>query len=153
MSIFQENYCFIGFVAHAGAGLASDAPLAGLADAGIQACGALTDAPPGIKLAVFPVHFAWQAFMSLFDIFSLPQAAVMASGESEAKDATPTGCALVDAAIPLQAEEHGAIAHSFGKGVQFFAGLQVWAVRPVIPKPVAKKKIINTFFMTNRFSE
>lgn len=82
--------------------------------------------------------------MSLFDIFSGAQAAVMASGEKEAKEATPTGCTLTAAALPLQAEAHGAITQSAGFGVQFCASALV------IARPAAKKKIINTFFITNR---
>lgn len=111
----------IGFGALAGAGLATDAPFPWQAGAGVQPWGALTDVPTGIRLVEVPLHFAWQAFISLPDIFSVPHAAVIASGEKEAKEATPSGFTLTEAAapLPLHAEEQGAILHSGGQGVQF----------------------------------
>lgn len=138
------NYCLIGFAAHAGAGVASDAAFTWLADAGVQVCCIPTVVPSGFTLAVLPVHFAWQAFMSLPDIFSEPHAAVKASGEKDAREATPTGCTLTAAALPLHAEAHGAIAHSGGQGVQ------VCAFALATAKAEAKKKIIKRFFITNR---
>lgn len=109
----------IGFGALAGAGLAGVDPFTWQAGAGVQPWGTLTDVPPGIKVDLLPVHFASQAFMSLPDIFSVLQAAVIASGENEAKDATPSGLTLTAAALPLHAEAQGAILHSGGQGVQF----------------------------------
>jgi hypothetical protein len=79
--------------------------------------------------------------MSLPDIFSEPHAAVRASGEKEAREATPTGCTLTAAALPLHAEAHGAITHSGGQGVQVCAFATA--------KAEAKKKIIKRFFITN----
>ena len=139
----------IGFGALAGAGLATDAPFPWQTGAGVQPWGALTDVPPGIKVDLLPVHFASQAFMSLPDIFSALQAAVIASGENEAKDATPSGFTLTAAApaLPLHAEAQGDITHSGGHGVHFCASAEE------IANPAAKKKIINTFFITNRISE
>jgi len=80
--------------------------------------------------------------MSLFAIFSVPQAAVMASGEKEAKEPTPSGFTFTEAALLLQAEAHGAMTHSGGHGVQ------VWAWAVVSTNPAAKKKVIKRFFIT-----